>query len=58
MHGVVVLLLEDVADLAELRERRPAGLGGAGAGNAVALALQLHPFFQNLQSGEGRQEHL
>lgn len=45
VHGLVVLVLEYVADLAELGECRPAGLGGAGARDAVALALQLHPFF-------------
>jgi len=45
VHGLVVLVLEYVADLSELGKRRPTGLGGAGAGDAVALALQLHPFF-------------
>ena len=45
VHGFVVLVLEYVANLTELGKCSPTGLGGAGAWDAVALALQLHPFF-------------
>ena len=48
VNGVGVLLLEDVAQLAELGERSPAGLGGAGARDAVALAFQTHVLLQDL----------
>lgn len=51
LDGVAVALLQEVANLSELGQRDPAGLGGAGAGDAVALALQLHPFFQDLMAG-------
>lgn len=52
-HGLhlncfAVALLQQVADLSELGQGDPAGLGGARAGNAVTLALQLHPLLQDL----------
>lgn len=46
---LVVLVLQDVADLAELGQRGPAGLGGARARHTVALTLQLHPLLQDLR---------
>lgn len=39
VHGFVVLVLEYVAYFTELGECSPTGLGGAGARDAVALAL-------------------
>jgi len=51
VHGVRVLLLEDVAQLAELGERGPAGFGGAGARDAVTLAFQAHALLQDLDTG-------
>ena len=43
LNRVDVALLQQVANLSELGEGDPAGLGGAGAGYAVTLTLQLHP---------------
>lgn len=54
LHGLVVLVLEDVAQLPELGQRGPARFSGAGARDPVALALQLHVFLQDLWSGEQR----
>lgn len=51
VHGLVVLVLEDVSQLTELGKRRPASLGGAGARHTVALALQAHALLQDLQHG-------
>lgn len=39
VHSFVVLVLEYVANLSEFGECSPTGLGGAGARDAVALAL-------------------
>lgn len=50
VHGMGILLLENVAQLAELGECSPAGFGGAGARDAVTLAFQLHILFQDLQT--------
>lgn len=51
VHGLVVLVLEDVPQLTELGERRPAGLGGAGARHTVTFALQTHALLQDLRNG-------
>ena len=48
VHGVRVLLLENVAQLAELGKCSPAGFGGAGARDAVTLAFQTHVLLQDL----------
>lgn len=48
MHRVLVLLFQDVAQLTELGQRCPAGLGGARTGYAMALTLQVHVPLQNL----------
>lgn len=50
MHRMGILLLENVAELAELGKCSPAGFGGAGAGDAVALAFQSHVLLQDLAS--------
>lgn len=50
VHGMVVLVLEDVSQLAKLGQRCPAGLSGAGSRHAMTLALQVHAFFQDLAS--------
>lgn len=49
LDSVGVALLKEVADLSEFGQCDPAGLGGAGAGDAVAFALQLHSFLQYLK---------
>lgn len=48
VYGVGILLLENVAELAELGECGPAGFGGARARDAVALAFQPHVLLQDL----------
>lgn len=49
VHGVGILLFENVAELAELGKCSPAGFGGAGAGDAVTLAFQTHVLLQDLE---------
>ncbi len=51
VHCLIVLVLEDVSQLTELGERRPAGLGGAGARHTMTLALQVHALLQDLPQG-------
>lgn len=48
VHRLQVLVLQDVAQLAELRQGRPASLGGAGTRHAVTLTLQVHVALQDL----------
>lgn len=55
VHRVGVFLLEEVAELAELGKRRPAGFGRAGTRDTVTLALQAHALFQNLNAGGKKQ---
>lgn len=57
LHSLVVLVLEDVAQLPELGQCCPAGFSGTGPRDAVAFALQLHVFLQNLWLEEQRRMH-
>lgn len=49
LHRLVVLVLQHIADLPELGQCGPAGLGCAGARHAMALALQFHSLLKYLQ---------
>lgn len=52
-HRPAVLLLEDLADDAEVRGRLPASFQLATAGHAVALAANLHVVRYGLERGNG-----
>lgn len=58
LHRVAVALLQQVADLSELRQGDPAGLGGAGTGDAVTLALQLRSLLQDLLTKRVEVQHV
>jgi hypothetical protein len=49
LHGVVVHVLEVVADFPEVRNLSPAGLGGARTANAVTFAQTTHRFAYSLE---------
>lgn len=49
LHCLVVLVLQHIADLPELGQCGPTGLGSAGARHAMALAFQFHSLLQDLQ---------
>lgn len=52
LHCLVVLVLQHVADLPELGQCGPAGLGGTGTRHAMAFALQFHSLLKDLQRRE------
>lgn len=60
VHCLGILLLENVAQLAELGKCSPAGFGGAGARDAMTLAFQPHVLLQDLgaQKQLSRQQKL
>ena len=49
LHGAVVHLLEVAADLPEVRDLSPAGLGGAGSADSVTFAQTTHRLTHSLK---------
>jgi hypothetical protein len=49
LHGVMVHVLEVVADFPEVRNLSPAGLGGARPAHAVTFAQTTHRFAYSLK---------
>ena len=50
LHGAVVHLLEVAADLPEVGDLSPAGLGGAGSADSVTFAQTTHRLAHSLKT--------